>query len=274
MLHKHIHTHNTFFLKKYKKPGKYAVEGRSSNVSTVFPWMCWCCGFFFFYFQDICIETHIKQQHHLFSKCSLACTGCILFPSVLESIIHHHWTPKRLPSLHHTESVHHGTSVTSMSTDSCHSQFQLQPGPCSWTPTVTKTDLLGGPGAFRVDSERTKLGRPLLVSLHASGARCQTVNPLPSSIRQRPSGSLLAWLSSRTPLCPHSEFPAGEDLIGSLGETAWRVGRKLLREAWALDLPQLPLTAILTLQAYNEMFAFFLLFKNPSQSYLVKQNKL
>lgn len=116
---------------------------------------------FFLYFQDICIDTHIKQQRHLFSKCSLAITGCILFPSVLESITHHHWTPKRLPSLHHTESVHHRTSVTSMSTDSCHSQFQLQPGPCSWTPTVTKTDLLGGPGAFRVDSERTKLGRPL-----------------------------------------------------------------------------------------------------------------
>lgn len=113
-----------------------------------------------------------------------------------------------------------------------------------------------------------------LVTLHASGARCQTVKPLPSSIRQHPSGSLLAWLSSRTPLCHRSEFPAGEDLIGSLGETAWRVGRKLLREAWALDLPQLPLTAILTLQVYKEMFAFFLLFKNPSQSSLVKQNKL
>lgn len=113
-----------------------------------------------------------------------------------------------------------------------------------------------------------------LVTPHASWARCQTVNPLPSSIRQRPSGGLLAWLSPRTPLCHHSEFPAGEDLIGSLGETAWRVGRKLPREAWALDLPQLPLTVILTLQAYTEMFAFFLLFKNPPQSYLVKQTKL
>lgn len=109
--------------------------------------------------------------------------------------------------------------------------------------------------------------------LHGLGVKLSTLFP-PASANAQVVACLLAWLSSRTPLCHHSEFPAGEDLIGSLGETAWRVGRKLPRKAWALDLPQLPLTVILTLQAYTEMFAFFLLFKNPPQSFLVRQTKL